>query len=87
MLLPLQEFFFTYHRSQDFLFRQVSLAGFFWGGIVTPPSVICNGLSLTKGIILVMPAVVRHYRVQLLFNGNSVMVQPKLKSVHVIFQT
>ena len=31
MSLPLQEFFFTYHRSQDLFFRQVPLAGIFLG--------------------------------------------------------
>ena len=39
MSLPLQEFFFSYNRSQDFVF-------FF--GIVTPPPVISNGPSLNK---------------------------------------
>ena len=38
MSLPLQEFFFTYHFSQEF----------FWRGTVTPPPVISNGPSLNK---------------------------------------
>ena len=29
MSLPLQEFFFTFHRSQDFFCKQASLAGIF----------------------------------------------------------
>ena len=44
--LPPQYFFFTYHNSQDFFFRQVSLAGIFFLGIVTPTEVISNGSSL-----------------------------------------
>ena len=35
---------------QDF-FRQVSLAGIFFGGIVTPPPVISNGPSINDTII------------------------------------
>ena len=40
--LPPQYFFFTYHN----FFRQVSLAGIFFLGIVTPTEVISNGTSL-----------------------------------------
>ena len=46
MSLPLQEFFFTYHRSRDIFFRQVSFAGILFLGIVTPSPVISNGPSL-----------------------------------------
>ena len=38
--------FFTYHRSQDIFFRQVSYAGILVLGIVTPSPVIYNGASL-----------------------------------------
>ena len=51
MSLPLLEFFFLYHRLQDFSFRQLSFAGFF-RGIVTPPPVFSNGLPL-KGLIII----------------------------------
>ena len=51
MSFPMLEFFFQYHRWQDFSFRQVSFAGIFLG-IVTPPPLFSNGLPL-KGLIAV----------------------------------
>ena len=43
MLVAYSEIFFlsfTYRRSQDFYFRQVSLVGIFFGEIITSPPVI-----------------------------------------------
>ena len=37
-------FVFRYHRLQDFLLESFSFQEFFFGGIVTPPSVISSGL-------------------------------------------
>ena len=41
MSLPLQDFFFTYHRSQDFFKDKFPLQEFIFGN-VAPPPVISN---------------------------------------------